>query len=248
MSFYPRKYLRISVAPTAYTAPSLSVGTYGTPVVDASLLDNIAFTASMSTAAQKTTADTSSMAAFVAIKNTTDTIHAKLQGLLASCSVNGDVYDAYAVQGHTTIDAAMATHNANAHITGLSGKVALHANVEQGWVTGVLAIIEGDPDVPVGVKTVTGLCHVIAAQVEATVKDDEVDAILFLGADAKVASAIKLQGAGDHIPFFLDLADMGNSGFCVADTTEADVAALRYTLAVKCPDGATGYIGVMRSA
>jgi hypothetical protein len=240
--------MHFTVAPHGYTDPVLGVGIYGTPVTETSVLDNIAFTVNMETATNKTDSNTSSMAAFVRIGNTTDTVHNKLQGLLASCSVKGDVFDAYAVQGHTTIDANMATHDANAHITGLSGKVALHANVEQGWVTGVLAIIEGDPDVAVGVKTVTGLCHVIAAQVEATAMDDQVDAILFLGADAAVTCAIKVQGSGTHIPVFLDLADMGNTGFCVADTTEADVAALRYTLAVKCPDGDVGYIGVMRSS
>jgi hypothetical protein len=183
--------MRITVAPESYILPSLGVGVYGTPVVDTSLLDNIAFTVNMSTATNKTDAASSSMAAFIGAKNTADTVHAKIQGLLVSTVLGGDVFDAYGVQGHLTVDHDLATHDANAHITGLSGKVALHQSVEQGWVTGVLAIIEGDPDVAEGVETVTGLCHVMAAQIEATVKDNEVDSILYLGADAAVPAGIE---------------------------------------------------------
>jgi hypothetical protein len=237
--------LHFTSVPHTYTDPVIGIGVYGTPITDATSTDNIAFTVNMTTATNKGEADLSCMAAFIGIANTASTPNNKLQGLLASVSVGNDVYDAYAVQGHLTIGAAMTTTNANAHLTGLSGKVKLNGDVEQGWVTGVLAIIEGNDEAD---HSVTGLCHVIAAQVEANTLADQVDAILFLGADAAVTCAIKIQGASTNIPVLFDFADMGNTGFCVADTTEADVAALRYTLAVKCPDGAVGYIGVMRSS
>ena len=237
--------MHFTTAPHTYTDSTLAVGLYGTPLTDSVSTDNIAFSVNMTTATNKGTSDTSSMAAFIGIANTASTPNTKLQGLLVSNNVGNDVFDAYAVQGHLTIGAAMTTTNANAHLTGLSGKVKLNGDVEQGWVTGVLAIIEGNDEAD---HSVTGLCHVIAAQVEANTLADQVDAILFLGADAAVTCAIKIQGASTNIPVLFDFADMGNSGFCVADTTEADVAALRYTLAVKCPDGDVGYIGVMRSS
>jgi hypothetical protein len=177
-------------APESYTEPVLGVGVYGTPVVDTSLLDNIAFTVNMSTATNKTAADTSSMSAYIGAANTTDTPHVKLQGLLSSATVHGDLFDAYAVQGHLTIHDAMATHDANAHLTGLSGKALLSAAVEQGWVTGVLGIIDGD-------GAVTGLCHAIAGVVEANVGANVCDAVLYLGADATVPAGIEFAGVAN---------------------------------------------------
>lgn len=177
-------------APESYTEPVLGVGVYGTPVVDTSLLDNIAFTVNMSTATNKTAADTSSMSAYIGAANTTDTPHVKLQGLLVSTMVHGDLFDAYGVQGHLTIHDAMATHDANAHLTGLSGKALLSAAVEQGWVTGVLGIIDGD-------GAVTGLCHAIAGVVEANVGANVCDAILYLGADATVPAGIEFAGVAN---------------------------------------------------
>jgi hypothetical protein len=185
------------------------------------------------------------MGAFIGIANTASTPNTKLQGLLVSNNVGNDVFDAYAVQGHLTIGAAMTTTNANAHLTGLSGKVALKGDVEQGWVTGVLAIIEGNDEAD---HSVTGLCHVIAAQVEANTLADTVDSILFLGADAAVGAAITVLGASTNIPYLFDISGMGNTGFCTATTTEADVVAVHYKLAVKCPDGSAGYIALWRAS
>jgi len=177
-------------APASYTEPVLGVGVYGTPVEDTSVLDNIAFTVNMKTATNKTTADTSSMSAYIGAANTTDTPHVKLQGLLVSSTVHGDLFDAYAVQGHLTIHDAMATHDANAHLTGLSGKTLLSAAVEQGWVTGVLGLIDGD-------GAVTGLCHAIAGVVEANVGANVCDAVLYLGADATVPTGIEFAGVAN---------------------------------------------------
>jgi hypothetical protein len=186
--------IKATTAPVDHTHPAIGVGVYGTPVVETSLVDCIGFTVNMATATNKTDADTSSMAAFIGSSNTTDTPHVKVQGLLASATVHGDLFDAYAVQGHLTIHDAMATHDPNAHLTGLSGKALLSAAVEQGWVTGVLAIIDG-------AGAVTGLCHAIAGQVEAGVGANVCDAVLFLGADATVPTAIELSGVANMTAF-----------------------------------------------
>jgi len=233
-----------NTAPVDYTHSSLSVGVYGTPVVDTAVVDNIAFAVNMSTATNKTVADTSCMAAFIGVRNTAATVNNKLQGLLASTTVGYNCYDAYAVQGHIGIAAAgMSTTNANAHLTGLSGKATLTGAVGQGWVSGVLAIVEG-------AGAVTGLCHVIAAQVEATCTDSVVDAVLFLGADAIATTAIKCDG-GEHLPAFLDMNAMGNSGFVTSGGTDCTASAATdpsYTIKVIVPGGAAGYIRVWAAA
>jgi hypothetical protein len=152
----------------------------------------------MTTTTNKTSSNTSCLAAYLQVSNTAATTNTRLQCLLASTSVGGNCFDAYAVQGHTTIAAAgTSTQNANAHLTGVSGKAVLTGAVGQGWVTGVLAIIEG-------AGAVTGLCHVIAAQVEATCTDSVVDAILFLGADALAVNAIEISDVA-HVTNFLKL-------------------------------------------
>jgi hypothetical protein len=191
--------LFVGTAPVSYLLPAMSVGVYGTPVVDTAVIDNIAFTVNISTATNKTDENTSCMAAYFGCANTAATTNNKLQGVLASTNVGYNCFDAYAVQGHTTIGAGgVSTKNANAHLTGVSGKAVLTGAVGQGWVTGVLAIIEG-------AGAVTGLCHVIAAQVEATCTDSVVDAILFLGADALATAAIEISDVA-HVTNFLKLS------------------------------------------
>ena len=177
--------LKTTAVPTSYLLPSMGVGVYGTPVVETATADNIAFTVNMSTATNKTVEDSSSTAAYIGISNTTDTINNKMQGLLVSNTINGDLFDAYAVQGHTTITHAMTTKNANAHITGLSGKVLLSAAVEQGWVTGVLGIIDGASEV-------TGLCHVGALVAEVGVTT--LDAMLYVDNGGNACYGIQFVG------------------------------------------------------
>jgi hypothetical protein len=190
--------IAIEAVPTSYLLSALSVGAYGTPLVDSVLIDNIAFSVNLSTATNKTAADTSTMAAYIGVSNTGATTNNKLQGLLSSCSVGFNCFDAYAVQGHMTIGAGgVSTQNANAHLTGLSGKAVLTGAVGQGWVTGVLAIVEG-------AGAVTGLCHVIAGQLEATATDSVCDALLFLGADALATAAIQIVDTA-HVTNFLKI-------------------------------------------
>lgn len=183
--------LFVNTAPETYDISSLGVGTYSVPVVDTSLLDNIAFTANMSTATNKTSADTSCMAAFIGVSNTAHTTNNKIQGLLVSNSLGFNCFDAYAVQGHTTVGSGgVSTKNANAHIAGVSGKVKLTGAVGQGWVTGVLGILEG-------AGAVTGLCHAAAFQVETGVTG--CDAVVYIGNDAAATEGIYMTGNYTHL-------------------------------------------------
>jgi len=177
--------LRTTAVPESYLLPSMGVGVYGTPVVETATGDNIAFTVNLETATNKTVADSSCMAAYFGSSNSTDTIHNKMQAVMASTTLHGDVFDAYAVQGHITVHDAMATHDANAHITGVSGKALLSAAVEQGWVTGVLGIVDGT-------SGVTGLCHVAAFVAEAGVT--ALDAIIYAETAGNAAYGIQFVG------------------------------------------------------
>jgi hypothetical protein len=218
-------HLVITTPPVSYVSPSLGVGVYGTPVVETALVDNIAFSVNVQTATNKTAADTSCIAAYIGCSNSANTTNDKIQALLVSTTLGGNCYDAYAVQGHITVNANMATQNANAHITGVSGKALLSHNNTQGWVTGVLAIVDGT-------GTTGGICNVIAAQVEATTTANEVDSILRLGADQTVPVAIELVGVANMTSF----AKVDSIAGCVvsdalvpatapgADTVGADAA------------------------
>jgi len=187
-TFFSASSLNIDTAPTGLNLPALSVGVYSTPVTDTSLLDNIAFTSNMATATNKTDEGSSCLSAFVGVRNTAATANTRLQGVLSSASVAANCFDAYAVQGHTNIGAGgVSTKNANAHLAGVSGKVVLNGAIGQGWATGLLGIIDGT-------GAVTGLCHAIAGQVEATTTACACDAVLYLGADQTVGAGIEFAG------------------------------------------------------
>jgi hypothetical protein len=196
MTFTAPNKVNITTAPLGYTVPVLSVGTYSSAVVDAALIDNIAFTVNMATATNKTDADSSCIAAYIKVANTAATTNNKIQGLLVSNALGFNCFDAYAVQGHITVGAGgVSTQNANAHIAGISGKALLTGAVGQGWVTGLLGIIDGT-------GAVTGLCHAIAGQVEATTTANACDAVLYLGADQTVPTAIEFAGTANMTNIF----------------------------------------------
>ncbi len=139
--------IRVTTAATTYTAPAFSVGLYQTPLADTALTDNIQATITSTTAAQKTDADTSSMALFVSSKNTVATDHAKLQSILASTTVNGNVFDAYGVQGHVKVadDATAVGADTNiGNIVGVSAKATVDAGkTATGTVSGLLVTVDG---------------------------------------------------------------------------------------------------------
>ena len=137
-----------SGAPLGYTTPSLSVGVYGTPVVDTALIDNIAFTANMSTATNKTAADTSCMAGYFGVSNTAATANNKLQGLLISTTVGADCFDAYGVQGHLTLSDnaghATTSNGGTANLVAGSFKTTVASGLTAtGTVSGVLITMDG---------------------------------------------------------------------------------------------------------
>lgn len=139
---------RSTEAPTSYLLPVMGVGVYGTPVVDTALVDNIALTSNMSTGTNKTSADTSCMAAFFGMKNTANTANNKLQGVLASTTVGFNCYDAYGVQGHITL-ADNATHaisstGGTGNLCGVSAKATVAAGLTvTGTVSGLLVTVDG---------------------------------------------------------------------------------------------------------
>jgi len=154
--------LHVNAYSPTYLTSALSAGVYGTPLEDASVLDNILVAFNSKTGTNKTDADTSSMVLYVGNKNTADTIHAKMQGILSSMNIYYDVFDAYAGQFHTAIRGTMETHDANAHITGVSAKLSFvdTPTVAKGWLTAGLFIIEGT-------GTVTQMCHGVSIVNEA---------------------------------------------------------------------------------
>lgn len=213
-----------------------SHGSYDTPIVDATLLDKLGFVVNMTTATNKTAADTSTLSLYVKVANTAHTPHNKMQGILASNMLGFNCFDAYAVQGHVTVGAGgVSTHDVNGHITGLSGKVNLVGAVGQGWVTGVLSIIEGG-------ESVTGLCHVIAGVLESTVNDNVCDAMIYLDAGADVQACIELAGTGHMDNFIIADAD---SGFVVTNAlvpaTAPGAGTMGADRAIKIVIGATPY-------
>lgn len=133
--------------PAGYTTPTLGVGVYGTPVVDTTLIDNIAFTSNMSTATNKTVEDSSCMAAFFGMRNTAATANNKLQGVLASTLVAANCYDAYGIQGHISVTAnatAVAGGTNIGNIVGMSAKATVGTGVTAtGTVSGLLVTTDG---------------------------------------------------------------------------------------------------------
>jgi hypothetical protein len=145
------EFVKTTKAPTSYLIHSMGVGSYSTPVVDSAVVDNIAFVVNMSTATNKTVADTSTLAAFIGVKNTANTTHNKLQALLCSTTVQGNCYDAYAVQGHLAITSDCVTHDATGNICAASFKVSINAEVT-GTVECLLLTLDDDS----AAQTVTG--------------------------------------------------------------------------------------------
>jgi hypothetical protein len=240
-----------SGAAVGYETPSLSVGTYGagTALVDTALVDNIFFSVNVRTATNKTSSDVSCMAAYIGNGNTAATANTKMQGLLASMQLAGNVFDAYSVQAHLAINASLATANANGHITGSSAKVTVGSGftVSKGWVTAGLFIVDGAGAVA-GAGT---MCHGVAIVAEAGMTSSTCDSLLYLNADSVVGAAITTIGASANIPYLFNMTDMGNSGFITTGGSDCDTSAATdpsFTIKVVVPGGADGWIRVWGAA
>jgi hypothetical protein len=141
--------LSVAAWGSTYTDSALRVGAYGTPIADTALTDNILVSFNGSTATEKTSDDTSSMALFVGMRNTalTNQPHTKLQGILTSTLVYANCFDAYGVQGHVAVKAdatAVAGGTNIGNICGGSFKATVDsAKTATGTVSGVLVTLEG---------------------------------------------------------------------------------------------------------
>lgn len=141
----------------AYNDSALQAGVHGAGIADTLLVDNILVSFVNSSGTNKTSADTSSMTLYVGNSTTAAVTNNKIQSVLSSVNVGHNVYDAYAVQGHMTVSDDCGTQNANAHITGLSGKLAVSSGktLATGWGTAGLFIVEG-------AGAVTQMCSVVS--------------------------------------------------------------------------------------
>ncbi|MFA5132747.1 MAG: hypothetical protein WC444_05500 [Candidatus Paceibacterota bacterium] len=186
-----------STVGTAYTAPALSVGVHGTPLVDAVAADMIAFSVNITTATNKGSAE-SSMAAYFGAANSTDTANTRLQSVLASTTVAGNCFDAYGVQGHLTISGA-ATATSNGNMCGGSFKVSVGAAVNA-TLQGLLVTVDGDNG-----NTITGTSSMIYLDSVHTVTNgilfgqcgNLTSAFYFSAASGPIGAAVTACGGSD---------------------------------------------------
>jgi len=138
-------YVSVSTASSAYNNSAFNVGKYGAGISDALLVDNILASVVSTTAAQKTSADTSSMSLFVGNSNTADTANAKMQGILSSMTLVGDVFDAYGIQGHIAINDDLTAVDGTGNLCGMSAKASVaSAKTATGTVSGLLVTVDGE--------------------------------------------------------------------------------------------------------
>lgn len=168
--------------------PAFAIGNYDTAKVVATATDYMAASIYIQSSANAPSDDTSVIGLYCKVENTTiSQPHNHLQAGLFNTNIRFNMYDAYAVQGHVTVAANCGTENANAHVTGLSGKAVLTGatTLATGWVTAGLFIVEG-------AGAVTQMCHVVSLVVEVGVT--AVTSLLHLYNDAAATVGINFQG------------------------------------------------------
>jgi len=216
----------------AYNNSALNVGKYGTAIADTLLVDNILVSFNNSSGVNKTSADTSSMTLYVGSRTTAAVTNNKMQGILASSTIAHNMYDAYSVQAHMGVTDDCGTQNANAHVTGISGKfsVASGKTLATGWGTAILGIVEG-------AGSVTQMCHVASLVIEAGVTAAQ--SILHMYSDSTVNAAIQTNGVA-NMTHFIDFD-------AVAGCLSADTGSVPGTSINKIKidmAGTPGYIAV----
>jgi hypothetical protein len=116
---------------------------------------------------------------------TKDQSNNRAQCALFNTKLDYDVFDAYAVQAHVTVNTEMKTKNTNAHITGISGKAVMTASATKGWVTGGLFIIEG-------AGTCSEMCSVVSLVQEAGC--GAAQSMLYINNDGTATTGLYYQG------------------------------------------------------
>jgi hypothetical protein len=163
-----------------------SYGTIDAPKTISSGEEIIPFQMYMQSTTNASVSENSLINAYLKTENTTiDQPNRRIQNVLVNTKLNYDCFDAYAVQAHITVATEMKTTNANAHITGISGKAVLTAAATAGWVTAGLFIIEG-------AAAVTQMCHGISIVCEVGVTACQ--SLLDLYNDAAGTVGINYQG------------------------------------------------------
>jgi len=200
----------------AYNDSALQVGKYGTPIADTVLDDNILASIVNSSGVNKTAgADKSSMALYVGNATTAAVTNNKMQCILSSMNIGHNMYDAYAVQGHMAVTNNCGTQNANAHVTGISGKFSVTngKTLATGWGTAILGIIEG-------AGAVTQMCHVVSAVCEAGVTACQ--SLYHAYTDSTINAAFQINGAVNMTHLF----DFDAQAGCVgANDIHIDIAS-----------------------
>jgi len=132
-----------TAVPTADHTPTIGIGNYDTPLVDASLVDSL-FLQSVVTATAKTAGGSSTCAGYFAADNAAATANARLQSVLAHTYAEYNCHDAWGVQGTVTIGAGGVELGAVGYnAAGVAGKMTLTGALTVGKCAGGLFIIEG---------------------------------------------------------------------------------------------------------
>lgn len=108
--------------------------------------------------------------------------------LMVRTNVYHNVFDAYGLQSHLTFNTStsIATTDANAHLTAISGKVTFDTStISKGWVTAGLFIIEG-------AGTCSQMCHGVSIVQEAG--STGCQSLLHLNSDVAICRAFSFAG------------------------------------------------------
>ena len=188
--------MSVTATSVAYNNSALNVGKYGAGLADTLTADNILVSFVNKSGVNKTSADTSSMTLFVGNSTTAAVTNNKMQGILSSMTIAHNMYDAYSVQGHIAVTGNCGTQNANAHVTGISGKASVDTSktLATGWLTAGLFIIEG-------AGACTQMCSVVSIVQEAGT--NLANPMLYINNDGTATKGIQFVGnftTGIQIP------------------------------------------------
>lgn len=173
---------------STYTNSALNVGKYGSPLVDATVTDNILVSFNSSCGTNKTGADSSSMVLFVGNKTTAAVTNNKMQGILSSMIIKHNVFDAYGGQFHIDIQETMATQAGNANLVGLACKANIATSkTATGNVSALYVVLDSGAG-----DTATGQYDMIRLENNATNCDNAID----FGDCTHIASLFYMNAAG----------------------------------------------------
>jgi len=191
--------------------PSLAIGNLDTAKVVSPAADYTAASIFIQSSANSGVDETSVIGLYCKVENTTiSQPHNRLQSILSNAKASFNFFDAYGVQGHVTVAGNCGTENANAHVTGISGKAVINTacTLATGWVTGGLFIVEG-------AGAVTQMCSVVSLVQEAGCSAAQ--EMLYINNDGTATKGIYYAGNFTKgIDFSGGTWSQGSANFCVA--------------------------------